>query len=647
MSESSIRQRHPKRPSVPRTDSCPVATSTTFASRRPRSFSLHESSPYLNHPLASRNALEYGSSLLQSLDLPASFISIKEYLVGKLEEAEQDLRALREYVEDGEAEEELMTTLHDTLEEESEDETDHGEDETVRKGETMVHQIRRGELEQDPSHHSSSTSEQRTEVVAAEISSLEQFIQAASSFLSDIRNELPSLSPDLSSPPSSASLVHFQLSEDAREALDQFLEDHPLPSLPRFDTAASSANALLFRVTTELRALKDVLSTLTSTTPSDPSLSMGMSSFFRSLPPMPSPVPDFSDLRSYFSTESTRLRGAARHFKDETTESLQAGLHHLSDGAAELSAYVKDHSSHAFDEAKTMYHKALEIGKTRLLQYDELPHLWRNNPFIVSGYRYIPIEQWGTLLRSGWEWHNETVNIQSHFLGFLSLVGLLVYYLTTTPSYSTSGSSLAEVAAHPGDTAIAVLFVAAGMKCLLSSAAWHLLAGCATSSWFEGAACLDYVGISSLIAASVMAAEYYGFYHEANLATGYMIFSAIVGVTGMIVPWSAWFNLREYKAYRIAFFVALAASAIAPVTHRALLTGFVDTLWFYSPAIPSVLAYLVGLIFYAHQFPECCAPGHWNWGSSHNLWHIAIVIAVWLHWRAMSIWSTEVHTLVL
>ncbi|GAA5902622.1 hemolysin III family protein [Sporobolomyces salmoneus] len=639
MVTSTLRQR---RPTTSRTDSCPVISSTD---RRPRSYSLHEASYY------SRNAFEYGSSLLQSLDLPASFVSIKDFLAGKLEEAEQGLRALREYVEDGEAEEELIKTSHESLEEGSEGEED--EHEAGHEGKLGSETTRRASTEGDKEKEQLSRTpgggggRLDDEEIEAEIHSLEQFIESASSFLSDIRDELPILADDLSGP-SSGSLISFQLSDDAREALDQFLADHPLPSLPRFDVAASSANALLLRVTNELRTLKDALTSLSSPTPSDPaSSSVGMSSFFRSLPPMPSPVPDFSDLRSYFSTESTRLKGAARHLKEETAESLQAGLHHLSDGAAELSAYVKDHSSHAIDEATRMYHKALEIGKTRLLQYQELPLEWRNNEFIISGYRYIPIEQWGMLLRSGWEWHNETVNIQSHFLGFLSLVGLLVYYLTTTPSYSTSASSLAEVTARPGDTAIAVLFVTAAMKCLLSSAVWHLLAGCATSSWFQGAACLDYVGISSLIAASVMAAEYYGFYHHANLATGYMIFSALVGITGMIVPWSAWFNQREYKAYRIAFFVALAASAIAPVTHRALLEGFFDTLWFYSPAIPSVLSYLFGLVFYAHQFPECCAPGDWNWGNSHNWWHCAIVVAVWLQWRAIAIWSVEVHLPIL
>ena len=90
---------------------------------------------------------------------------------------------------------------------------------------------------------------------------------------------------------------------------------------------------------------------------------------------------------------------------------------------------------------------------------------------------------------------------------------------------------------HPADKGVAILFIFAAMKCLLCSAAWHLFAGCAHSGWFNAAACVDYVGISALIAASVMGIEYYGFYCRPELAMGYMIFSAVLGVAGMILPW--------------------------------------------------------------------------------------------------------------
>jgi predicted membrane channel-forming protein YqfA (hemolysin III family) len=150
-------------------------------------------------------------------------------------------------------------------------------------------------------------------------------------------------------------------------------------------------------------------------------------------------------------------------------------------------------------------------------------------------------------LRSAFEWHNEvrnfviilleakltssrqTINIQSHFVGFLSLVYLLVWLLPGSPHWLPHS--------HRADTAIAFLFIGAAMKCLLCSAAWHLLSGCATGHWHRGAACVDYVGISGLIAASVMGVEYYGFYCRPNLSAAYMTFSAVLGVSGMVLPW--------------------------------------------------------------------------------------------------------------
>ena len=44
----------------------------------------------------------------------------------------------------------------------------------------------------------------------------------------------------------------------------------------------------------------------------------------------------------------------------------------------------------------------------RLIKYHELPHQWRNNPFVIQGYRFIPIERWPLLVMSLFKFHNET-----------------------------------------------------------------------------------------------------------------------------------------------------------------------------------------------------------------------------------------------
>lgn len=391
------RHRHPTRSdsdpldSVPSSPNLSTPSDDAFTPRpvsaRPRSYSLHQSrvAPPSFLPF------EYGSSLLESLDLPGSIWTLRDLLLERLTTAEDGIKQLRAFVEESESEG-------------SNEETDGEEDEEDWEVVTSRKNRRKpaaGSTEKD----AFATSPLRAELVESaksEISTLEAFVATASTFLATVRAELPSLSHLTPSP--SPSLVQFQLSDEARQALDEFLEDHPLPSFPQLDLrtrldnsktrAANSATALLSRASSELAALQDVLAyltqldTVTSYMPSLPSL-----------PPLPSPSPAINDLREYFSSESTRLgktlqslnptstfdslSNNLRTLRDETSDSLQAGIAYLEDGANELGAKFDA----ALDEAAKMYHAALAKGKEGFLRYEELPMPWRNNEHILTGYR--------------------------------------------------------------------------------------------------------------------------------------------------------------------------------------------------------------------------------------------------------------------
>ncbi|ORY47590.1 hemolysin-III related-domain-containing protein [Leucosporidium creatinivorum] len=600
---SSLRHRHPHRNSSPPPPTSPFLSSASDSSHsvqaperpssRPRSYSMRQIS---SRQTPSFISLAYPSSLLESLDLPR-FWSLRDLLLGKLDEAEEDVKRLMEYSE-----------TEDGTSEETEDDDEDWEVVTRRK--------RGGKRAASASASLADVGSKvppTIDELNEELSTLDHFTKAAAEFLSALRAELPSLAafPTSSNDPSTP-LVDWQLSPEARIALDKFLDDHPLPTFPALDLrarigdskqrASDSATALRARVSIELATLRDLLAQLNN------------SGTVYSYLPSPSVPTRVAELRDYFAAESAKLSEALHSLSDEASGSLHAGIAHLQDGAHELSAFVTEKSNQAIDEATRMYHAALEGGRQRLLRYEELPHAWRNNPHIISGYRFTAIERWGALLKSAFEWHNETINIQSHLIGFLSLVFLLIFHFPGSPHSLPSS--------HPADTAIALLFIGAAMKCLLCSAAWHLLAGCATGHWHRGAACVDYVGISGLIAASVMGISYYGFYCKPQVASAYMVFSAVCGVVGMILPWKPWFNDREFKMWRIAFFLGLAGSALTPLAHLAYLYGLSNTVYFFYPVGLSALAYLVGLAFYAQQFPECSAPGRWdNLLASHQLWH--------------------------
>ena len=70
---------------------------------------------------------------------------------------------------------------------------------------------------------------------------------------------------------------------------------------------------------------------------------------------------------------------------------------------------------------------------------------------------------------------------------------------------------------------------------------------------------------------------HYGFYCQPALAHAYIGFIAVCGAIGVCMPWSSWFNKRENKGYRIAFFLTLCGSIIVPQMHMIWRYGVVDT----------------------------------------------------------------------
>jgi hypothetical protein len=401
----SLRRRHTAHPSPPPADSPSSSPSTALVPKppaaRPRSYSCHAPAP--SYSLSS-------SRLLESLDLngsiPNAWWNLRNYLMGRLDEAEEGVKALKKIVEESESES-------------SSSALDDDEWEVVQRTKKV-----KGKRARAPP----------AIVVGPNLSdstALSQFVSASTIFLNALRNTLPTLSPQQNS--SSLPLVAFQLSPDARIALDHFLEDHPLPSFPQLPSldlnlrarlgdgtsnAMLGAATLLARVSEELRSVQTVLTGLTGVGGIDIATieeeadsvasSPGGSSIASStsyMPSLPSAPLQLAVLRDYFSSESERLSSSLSSLSASlpappaiATESLA----HLCEEATELSHLVMDATA-------KLLHAAAEKGMQGLLMYDDLPFDWRNNEHIHSGYRYIGIDRWGALVRSCFEWHNETV----------------------------------------------------------------------------------------------------------------------------------------------------------------------------------------------------------------------------------------------
>ena len=283
------------------------------------------------------------------------------------------------------------------------------------------------------------------------------------------------------------------------------------------------------------------------------------------------------------------------------------------------------HAVHDVEDA--LYHAALRLAKNgrELIPYQSLPVLWRNNDFITTGYRFIPKDQWHNLILSAFRVHNETGNIHTHLSGLL-LVSFL-FWLTGSVDSDTTTTA---------DRWMMIMYLLAAAKCLLCSISWHVMAGCADIQWFMCFACIDYTGISWLVAASLETLVFNGFYCQPGLIAIYTIGVIAIGIAMSVLPWSAWFNDPSYRSIRIAMFIGMACMGFVPFVHGAVLHGFGPMVRFYGPVVPSLLSYIAGVVVYGLRWPERLAPGKFDIvGHSHQLWHLAIVLAIYLHYKAV------------
>jgi adiponectin receptor len=81
-------------------------------------------------------------------------------------------------------------------------------------------------------------------------------------------------------------------------------------------------------------------------------------------------------------------------------------------------------------------------------------------------------------------------------------------------------------------------------------------------------------------------------------------------------------------------FISMGLSAVIPVIHGISIFGF--SRLSQTMALPYVLIqgafYIFGAGLYAARFPERMRPGHFDiWGSSHQIFHVCVLIACGVH----------------
>lgn len=239
------------------------------------------------------------------------------------------------------------------------------------------------------------------------------------------------------------------------------------------------------------------------------------------------------------------------------------------------------------------YETALVAGTHRLLHFYELPFQWRENKFIVYGYRFSKSHQ--AAFQGIFHWHNETANIWTHLLGSMFVLWLAFFHYPSTEVYAKSSTA---------DKFAVYVFLAAAVKCLLFSVIWHTYANISTLQLRKRFACFDYTGITVLIIASIMTTEHIALRHYPMLRTAYLGFSFLTGIAGVLFSWSPEFDKPDSRIVRICFFLGLAALGATAFFTSSAKQGFLYSLDLYSPLLVSFVWYLVGIVFYGCLIPE-------------------------------------------
>ncbi|KAF7915110.1 hypothetical protein EAE99_010306 [Botrytis elliptica] len=314
-----------------------------------------------------------------------------------------------------------------------------------------------------------------------------------------------------------------------------------------------------------------------------------------------------------------------------------------------------------------------------LITYDDLPSWHQDNPSIYTSYRPIT-HSLRDSLKTFFTLHNETLNIHTHSLPFLTslfLTGLIFYIFSI--HFPTSPLV---------DRFIFSLFFLTTMICMGFSMGYHTLMNHSkgiAEIWLK----LDFVGIVLAILGDFVTGIYVAFYCEWRFQVGYWVMVSFVFLFVIIVffyctsshfrvlfrllllytfsllnslpssftiylpplPSSSFtiitltsatlilllhphFQGLRWRTFRVCIFIGTGCSAFAPIIHAIVYFGWHQVVngtgmpWYLGEGGFLVL----GAVVYSLRIPECYFPGKFDiLGHSHQIFHLLVVAASVMH----------------
>lgn len=300
----------------------------------------------------------------------------------------------------------------------------------------------------------------------------------------------------------------------------------------------------------------------------------------------------------------------------------------------------------------------------RLLTVNEIPRWMRDNDYLRTGYRPPQPTLLSCFYTGLLRLTNDTLNIYTHLVGFLTLIPVSTYLLgkaTSARAFSLtspcatmiSNVSLPILKRHGLESAcitsaasampsvlnslfashrqgIAPLIIAA-LLCLGFSSTYHtfwVLSPRASSILAK----LDFLGIACLCLGHGLTGLYYTFYCKPEQAAIFYPMILIAFTLTLPAILSPRFATPRARPIRGLIFGTLGSLSLFPLLLAAWSLNDVGEYVAVFSALVALFMYGLGAGIYVSRFPECCRIGrHDRFLSSHQLMHTCVLFGIAIH----------------
>jgi len=265
----------------------------------------------------------------------------------------------------------------------------------------------------------------------------------------------------------------------------------------------------------------------------------------------------------------------------------------------------------------------------KVVPFDSLPSWLKDNEYLIHGHR-PPMPSFSKCFGTMFRMHTETWNIWTH------LIGVVMFCVLALCVYVFRMSSIGELPWE--EQMVTGVFFLGAIACLCFSFLFHTF-----SNHSEDVArlfCrLDYSGIAALITCSCIPCYYFSFYCATFSRYLHIIVLIVLCSLCMVFCLLKRFSTPEFRVVRTVMFVSFGFYSFIPGIQIVVQHGFsyADTAYALSGLLQMASVYVSGAGLYAARIPERFFPGKFDiWASSHQLFHICVLIAACIHYDVIN-----------